>query len=63
MVKQTNENGQKISDDEDAASILSLAPGVNNLRLQNGLKFDWAKLCLLRQVACDVVKADHQHFE
>ena len=39
-VKQTAENGQKISGDNDADGITSLVPGVKNSRLQNGLEFD-----------------------
>ena len=38
-VKQTAENGQKISGD-DETSIKSLVPGDNSSRLQNGLEFD-----------------------
>ena len=41
-VKQTAENGQKISGDENVASITSLVPGVKNSRLWNGLEFDGA---------------------
>ena len=39
---QTAKNGQKISCDEDAAGITSLAPGVKNLKLRNGLEFNRA---------------------
>ena len=34
---------KKFPDDDDAASITSLAPGVKNSRLQNGLEFDRAQ--------------------
>ena len=39
-VKQTAENGQIISGDEDALGITSLMPGVKNLRLRNGFESD-----------------------
>ena len=42
MVKQTAENGQKISGDEDTAGITSLVPGVRISRLRCGLEFDRA---------------------
>ena len=38
-VKQTAENGKKISDDGTAA-VTSLAPAIKNPRLQNDLEFD-----------------------
>ena len=41
-VKRTAENGQKILEDEDAAGIMSLVPGVKNLRPQNGLELNRA---------------------
>ena len=41
-VKQTDENGQKISGDDDTAGIMLLVPGVKSSRLQNGLEFDRA---------------------
>ena len=41
-VKQTAENAQKVSGDEDAAGITSLVPGVKNSRLRTGLEVDWA---------------------
>ena len=40
--QQTVQNDQKISIDDDAAGITSLVPGIKNLRLRNGLKFDRA---------------------
>ena len=40
-VKQTVENGQKISGDKGTAIII-LVPGAKNSRLQNGLEFDRA---------------------
>ena len=39
MVKQMAENGEKLSSDEDKAGIMSLAPGVKNWRLRNGVHF------------------------
>ena len=41
-VKQAVKNGQKILGDDDVAGVTSLAPGVKNSRLWNGLEFDWA---------------------
>ena len=41
-MKQTAENGQKISGDDDAAIIASLVPGVKNSKLRNGFEFDLA---------------------
>ena len=41
-VKQTVENGQKISGDDETAGFTSMVPGVNISRLQNGLEFELA---------------------
>ena len=41
-VKQTDENGQKISGDEYTVVITSLMQGIKNSRLRNGLEFDRA---------------------
>ena len=41
-VKQTAENCQKVSGDEDAAGIMSLVSGVKKPRLGNGLEVDMA---------------------
>ena len=38
-VKQTADNGQKISGNDDAIGIMSLVPGVKNSRMRNGLEF------------------------
>ena len=44
VVKWTAKNGQKVSDDKDAAGNTSLVPGVKSskLRTQSGLEFDQA---------------------
>ena len=59
-VKQTAENGQKISGDDDAAGLASLVLDVKNAGLRNMV---WTRLGLQRQVACEVIPADHEHFE
>ena len=42
-VEQTAKNGQKFLGDDGAADITSLAPGVKNSRLRNGLEFHRAQ--------------------
>ena len=37
MVKQMTENSQEISGDKDAGGVTSLAPDVQNSRLQNSI--------------------------
>ena len=57
------EMATKISVDEDAAGITSLVPGVKNLRLWNGLEFDWRFQVFLQSVEYKVIPTDYADFE
>ena len=61
-VKQTAENGQKILDDD----IAGIASWCQASRIHRAEEWYWIRpgiIRLLRQVAYDMIPADHEHFE
>ena len=62
-VKQTAENGQKISVDDDAVDITSLAAGVKNSRLRNDLNSTRCDRLTTAGHVHELFTADDGHFE